>query len=113
MSQPSTTSFKRQLAQYKNLIDADIADYTATIKARTKKDYGERSLVAVDPYCALLQAGGKRIRGILVMSGYEMMGGTNQKMMIQAARAREMIHTYILIGDDVQDRSHTRRGSPT
>ncbi|MGI9028249.1 MAG: polyprenyl synthetase family protein [Candidatus Saccharimonadales bacterium] len=113
MSQPSTTSFKRHLAQYKTLLDADLADYTTTIQARTQKDYGERSLVAVDPYCALLQAGGKRIRGRLVMIGYEMMCGTDQKMIIQAARALEMIHAYILIVDDVQDRSHTRRGSPT
>lgn len=108
-----TSTFKQQLKKYKQLIDADIADYVHTIKSGTERDYGARSLVSVDPYCAILEAGGKRIRGILAMVGYEMMGGTDQKMIVQAARALEMIHAYILVIDDVQDRSHIRRGGPT
>jgi geranylgeranyl diphosphate synthase, type I len=34
-------------------------------------------------------------------------------MIMQAARAMEMIHAYLLMIDDIQDRSLTRRGGPT
>lgn len=105
--------FHNTLRVYKRLIDEDIAAYVTKTRAGTEKDYGIRSLVAVDPYCTILEAGGKRIRGTLAMVGYEMMGGTNQAMIVQAARALEMLHAYILIIDDVQDRSSTRRGGQT
>jgi geranylgeranyl diphosphate synthase type I len=48
-----------------------------------------------------------------VIEGYTMSGGTNMPMIIQAARAIEMIHAYLLMIDDIQDRSLTRRGGPT
>lgn len=105
--------FKTALKAYQKLIDAEITDYVAAFKIQAAKDYGQRSLTAVDPYCAILASGGKRIRGSLVLVGYEIMGGTDRAMALQAARALEMMHTYILIVDDVQDRSNLRRGGPT
>lgn len=108
-----TNTFVKKLAQYKKLIDADIAVYTKSIQNSTLQNYGSASRVAVDAYLSILSRGGKRIRGALTIAGYEMMGGTNQHMIVQAARAIEMIQAYILIMDDIQDRSLTRRGGPT
>ena len=62
---------------------------------------------------SVLERGGKRIRGSLVMLGYEMSGGADKEMITQAARAIEMLHAYILIVDDIQDRSEIRRGGPS
>lgn len=105
--------FAKKLKSYKKLIDTDIADYSKQIKKSTLQNYGAHSRIATDAYLEILARGGKRIRGALAMAGYEMMGGKNEKMILVAARALEMIHAYLLIMDDIQDRSLTRRGGPT
>ncbi len=107
-----TAVFVKRLTDYKKRIDADIQAYSKNIQNSTLQNYGADSRVAVDAYLAVLSRGGKRVRGALAMMGYEMMGGTNEKMIVQAARALEMIHAYVLIMDDIQDRSIVRRGGP-
>jgi len=102
--------FERKLKEYKAAIDADIAGYCKQVQKRTLQDFGANSRVAVDAYTAILGRGGKRIRGALTMLGYEMSGGRDRAMILQAARAIEMIHAYILIIDDINDRSLVRRG---
>ena len=104
--------FVKKLAFYKSLIDTDIATYTKVIQKNTLQNYGANSRVPTDVFLELLSRGGKRIRGALAIIGYEMLGGKDQKMIIVAARALEMIHTYLLIMDDIQDRSESRRGGP-
>lgn len=62
-----------------------------------------------------LLAGGKRLRPILVLAGYEAVGGTDLSVPLPAACAVEMIHTYSLIHDDLpaMDNDDFRRGKPT
>jgi geranylgeranyl diphosphate synthase type I len=105
--------FTAKLAAYKELIDADIKEYSKQLERETLQHFGVNARLAVDTYLSVLERGGKRIRGALTMLAYEMCGGTDQKMIIQAARALEMLHAYILIIDDFQDRSGIRRGGPT
>lgn len=105
--------FKTRLQHYKDIIDADIAAYSKHIQKSTLKQFGAYSRLATDAYLDILSRGGKRIRGALVHVGYEMAGGKNEKMILEAARAVEMIHAYILIIDDINDRSPIRRGGPT
>lgn len=61
-----------------------------------------------------LEAGGKRIRPILVLAACEAVGGETKKV-IPAACAIEFIHTYSLIHDDLpaMDNDDYRRGKPT
>jgi geranylgeranyl diphosphate synthase type I len=106
------TSFKNRLKADKQVIDTDIASYVDYLKASTKDQYGG-SEQALKAYCDILTRGGKRLRGALVIEGYTMSGGRNQKMILQAARAIEMIHAYLLVVDDIQDKSQRRRGGPT
>ena len=59
---------------------------------------------------------GKRIRPLLFMASYQTFGGRlslDSPPVLQAALALELLHTFILIHDDVIDRSETRRGFPT
>ncbi len=113
---PSTTDetsvFTKKLVQYKKLIDKDIDAYSKTIEKSTLQTFGKYSRVASDAYFEILKRGGKRIRGALVMLGYEMSGGKDMDLAIKAARAIEMMQAYILIIDDIQDRSAIRRGGP-
>lgn len=113
MMQSDAKFFTQKLAEYKKLIDADIKNYSKEVQKSTLQQFGAHSRVAADAYLEILNRGGKRIRGSLAMIGYEMCGGKNRDMILQAARAVEMIHSYILIIDDINDRSPTRRGGPT
>lgn len=108
-----TNLFTTKLANYKKILDEDIAAYSKQVKKSTLQQYGQNSRIATDAYLEILARGGKRIRGALCMLGYEMSGGTDENMIIKAARALEMLHAYILIIDDIQDRSAVRRDGPT
>ena len=108
-----TTVFKTKLQTYKDMLDADIAAYCKSIQRSTLQQYGAYARVSIDAYVSILQRGGKRIRGGLTMLGYEMSGGRDTDMILQAARAVEMMQAYILIVDDFQDRSDVRRGGPS
>ncbi len=105
--------FQKKLAEYKGLIDGDIAEYSRQIKQSTLQQYGENARLEVDNFLAILERGGKRIRGALTILGYEMSGGKDTGMILKAARVIEMLHAYILIIDDIQDNSLVRRGGPT
>ncbi|OHX57166.1 farnesyl-diphosphate synthase [Planococcus salinarum] len=61
-----------------------------------------------------LQAGGKRIRPILMLAAMHELGG-NHPDALKVAAAIEMIHTYSLIHDDLpsMDDDDLRRGMPT
>ena len=108
----SMTKFYEQLLAYKNTIDDDIAQYIKDVQRSVSQQFGETARLETDAYLGILGHGGKRIRGALTMVGYEMSGGDDTSMIIQAARAIEMMHAYILIIDDIQDRSAMRRGTP-
>lgn len=109
----TTTPFAEKLAAYKQLIDEDITRYSAAVRSTTLATYGRNAELEIEAFLNILKRGGKRIRGALVILGYEMSGGTNQKMILHAARALEMFHAYILMIDDIQDRSAQRRGGLT
>jgi geranylgeranyl diphosphate synthase type II len=59
-------------------------------------------------------AGGKRIRPVLMIAACEAVGG-DAELVLPAACAMEMIHTYSLIHDDLpaMDDDDLRRGKPT
>jgi geranylgeranyl diphosphate synthase type II len=65
-----------------------------------------------------LLAGGKRLRPILVLAGYEAVaagGSADLAAVVPAACAVEFVHTYSLIHDDLpaMDNDEFRRGKPT
>jgi geranylgeranyl pyrophosphate synthase len=65
-----------------------------------------------DPMAYLLEAGGKRIRPLLVALSCEAVGGTLEDC-LDAAVAVELLHTFTLVHDDIMDRDALRRGRPT
>lgn len=113
LTRTDTELFLHKLAEYKKFLDAEIQGYSKQLQKQTLQTYGAHSRIATDAYLDILARGGKRIRGALAIAGYEMAGGKDADMIIQAGRALEMIHAYLLIMDDIQDRSLTRRGGPT
>ena len=61
-----------------------------------------------------LEAGGKRLRPVLMLAACEMLGGDTERA-LPFACALEMIHTYSLIHDDLpcMDDDDMRRGRPS
>ena len=97
----------------RKLLEAEISAYSKRMKKTAQEFYGSEALVPAEQFFRILGGRGKRLRGILTMIGYEMCGGKDVQMIVQAARAMEMIHTYLLIIDDIQDKSDTRRNQPS
>lgn len=77
-----------------------------------KQEYAQGPAGIIDAYCAILLRGGKRLRGILAMQSYYAHGGTDKTVALGAARVIELLHAYLLVIDDIADRSDTRRGGP-
>ncbi len=57
-------------------------------------------------------AGGKRFRPRMVLAAYETLGGTDIEMASRVAAAFELLHTALIVHDDVIDRDFVRRGRP-
>jgi geranylgeranyl diphosphate synthase type I len=108
-----TKSFIETFGAYKQAINDDIDSYAAYVRKITAQQYGPYAELEVNTFLDILSRGGKRIRGALVMVGYEMCGGQDRAMIVQAARSIEMFHAYILMCDDIQDGSGIRRGKPS
>jgi geranylgeranyl diphosphate synthase type II len=99
-------SLKTYLNERKTLIDRALGDYL------TCEETNPPVIFQAVRYSLL--AGGKRIRAILCLAAAEAIGG-DPEVVLPAACALEMIHTYSLIHDDLpaMDNDDYRRGRPT
>lgn len=66
----------------------------------------------VDRY-AILSRHGKRLRGALMQLGYELAGGTDTERILQTSLSVELLHSALLIHDDIMDHDVLRRGEMT
>lgn len=57
--------------------------------------------------------GGKALRPFLVYLGYKTFGGRRIKKIMPICLAYELLHDFLLIHDDIIDKSDVRRGKPT
>jgi len=60
----------------------------------------------------LLTLGGKRIRPVICLMAYELVGHINADA-LEVASAIELFHNFTLIHDDIMDKAPLRRGQPT
>ncbi|OGD84870.1 hypothetical protein A2165_03405 [Candidatus Curtissbacteria bacterium RBG_13_40_7] len=56
---------------------------------------------------------GKKLRAFLVYLGWRLGKGKDIKMILPIALAYELVHSFLLIHDDIIDQSEVRRGKPT
>lgn len=57
-------------------------------------------------------AGGKRFRPSMVLAAYEALGGRDLETAAYVGAAFELLHTALIVHDDVIDRDFIRRGGP-
>lgn len=98
---------KKKFDEYISFIETTLKQYSY------KNKLGLQSSIA-DAMDYSLEAGGKRIRPVLVLAFCHMCGGDYKKSAAPAA-AIEMIHTFSLIHDDLpcMDDDDFRRGKPS
>lgn len=104
---------RARLADYQKAIDLEINDYAEQLLARTAAEYTPYSHDALNSYVTILRRGGKRLRGAMGMAGYRLAGGDDEYLARRIALVLELIHAYLLVIDDIADRSQTRRGGPS
>ena len=87
----------------------DMGNVNALIRERMASRYAPR---IPEVTAHLVEAGGKRLRPLLVLAAARLCGYAGDKHLLLAA-AVEFIHTATLLHDDVVDESQQRRGRPT
>ena len=96
----------RDMKGYKSKIE----DYLKELML-ISREKGHSEVVDLSEH--ILMAGGKRIRPMLLMLCYDMLGGKNLDEVLPLATAYEIIHTATLIHDDINDNAKIRRGVKT
>ncbi|MBN1844360.1 MAG: polyprenyl synthetase family protein [Sedimentisphaerales bacterium] len=103
---PNDADFQNQLQKAAQMVEEAIAGYLV-------HDPGTPEILA-QSMAYSLQAGGKRLRPVLVLWACRALGGQEVRA-LPAAAAIELVHTYSLIHDDLpaMDDDDIRRGKPT
>lgn len=87
-----------------------LANELENLHESSKKDFS-KVLDLVNMF-AVANKGGSRLRGVLLILGFETAGGKNVAEAAKAAVALELFQTAILAQDDFMDKSELRRGIP-
>lgn len=103
---------QKTLADFKKKIDPEIEKYMDEIirKAKEKDAFVTDALKYVKK---TLLAGGKRLRPAFMYYGYLAAGGGEKEKILKASVSVELIHTYLLIHDDIIDSDLMRHGIDT
>ncbi|HSL83091.1 MAG TPA: polyprenyl synthetase family protein [Thermoanaerobaculia bacterium] len=109
---PGAAAFAERLAVLRAEIDRALEAWLAA-KRRTLAGVSPESAELVDEVARLVAGGGKRLRPALVELAYRASGGRSAEAPLRLGLATELLHTYLLIHDDVMDRASLRRGRAT
>ena len=90
-------------------LEGDLSEVARVIREKMQSEAAPR-IPAVTAH--LIEAGGKRLRPMLVLAAARLMGYSGPYH-IHLAAVVEFIHTATLLHDDVVDASEQRRGRPT
>lgn len=99
------------MEEYRQQFDDQLFRWLESRRADTAS-YAPRAVTLLDNVSALVRAGGKRLRPALVTFGYQACGGQDPQLPLPVAMATELVHSYLLIHDDIMDHAATRRGLP-
>lgn len=75
-------------------------------------NFGQQPANLYEPIRYIMSLGGKRLRPMLVLLGYQL-SGADVKQILRAALTVEVFHNFTLMHDDIMDAAPLRRGMPT
>lgn len=101
---------KEKLIKYKKIIDESLARffYNQKKQLKSRSNFFNKLLDNFAEYT--LRKSNKRIRAILVILGYQLFGGRDFRKILTVAQSIELIHSSLLIHDDIFDQDLYRRG---
>lgn len=106
-------SFKKILSDYKNRLNIELEIFFKK-KILESRKISSASAEMVDFVREFTMRGqSKRFRAFLIVCGYEGFGGKNRKEIFRCAPFIEIVHSYLLMHDDIIDQDDLRRGGPT
>lgn len=100
---------KRETSKYKVKVERSLKAFLDSEKKKARK---------ISPFLTefvdrleefTLRSSSKRIRAFLVKVGYESIGGKEAAAIVDVSAAIELIHSYLLIHDDIIDQDEIRR----
>lgn len=100
------------LKKYRQRIDPALQSYFKS-KIKQAKKLDPLAVAAVETIAEFTLAGGKRIRPALVYYGYLAAGGREDRKIVEASMGIELVHSFLLIHDDIMDRDALRHGIST
>ena len=104
-----TMDISSELKKFKGELDPLLADYfdRAIAEARKENVFVADALKQVK---RIVLGGGKRLRSALMCQGYLAAGGRDRQTMLETSMSVEVVHTFLLIHDDIIDRDDFRHG---
>jgi geranylgeranyl diphosphate synthase type I len=103
--------FDELLAAYRARFQERLSGWLAAKRRELTAEVPEAAEL-VDAVAELAVAGGKRLRPALVHHTYLGCGGRAEAVVMPVALATELLHTYLLVHDDIMDHAEVRRGLP-
>jgi geranylgeranyl diphosphate synthase, type I len=104
--------FSGLLASFRDKLDRVLAAWLAEKRDEAVAAGSPETLDLIEGVGLLATQGGKRLRPALVYYTYRACGGTSDEEALPLALSTELLHTYLLIHDDIMDHAETRRGLP-
>lgn len=106
----NSISSPNPLYTYADAVNTAIGAYHADILSNLSFVPSQNGIEALSYMREFSERKGKRIRGSLAIVGYEMFGGTDTQVGLDLSVVVELTQDYLLMVDDVMDRSAQRRG---
>ena len=104
--------FAGLLAGFRAKLDRALAAWLDVKREEAVAAGSPETLELIDGVGQLATDGGKRLRPALVYYTYRACGGAADEEVLPLALATELLHTYLLIHDDIMDHAEVRRGQP-
>ena len=103
---------QKELQTFKARLDPLIGAYfDSVLKEALKED--DLVAEALEHARTIVLAGGKRLRSAFMYYGYLGAGGTEEDKILHTSMSVELIHSFLLVHDDIIDRDDMRHGVPT
>ena len=102
----------KTMDEYKAKVDEALGAFFERLKSEAVKVH-PFSVEVFEAVREFTMRGGKRIRPILMVFGYKCLWGRDEKEILKASCSLELMQSFLLIHDDIMDRSDVRRHKPT
>ena len=104
-------SFRTLSADFRSKLESELHDWlTEKELEAAAESASSRELTEV--LTQFVARDGKRIRPALLYYTFRACGGVSDEKVMPMAMAVELLHTYLLIHDDIMDHADVRRGGP-